>query len=139
MKTNLLSVNSDSKTKKGNKSGYLTGILYLIPAGQHGLKNLCPWASEGCKSSCLVSAGRGRFNSVQQARIKRTKFLMEDEKAFIEIVKADLHILVRQAHEQNKKPAVRLMVRPMFTSISLLTLIIIRQSIFMIIQNQPTL
>lgn len=108
MKTNLLSVNADSKTKKGIDSGYLTGILYLIPAGQHGLKNLCPWASDGCKSSCLVSAGRGRFNSVQQARIKRTKFLMEDEKAFIEIVKADLHILVRQAHEQNKKPAVRL-------------------------------
>jgi hypothetical protein len=45
---------------------------------------------------------------VENARIKRTQFLLENRRAFLEILKADIHILVRQAHEQNKKPAVRL-------------------------------
>jgi hypothetical protein len=108
MKTNLLSVNADSKTKKGIDAGYLTGIMYLTPAGQAGLKNICPSASKGCKESCLYSAGRGRFSQVENARIKRTQFLLENRRAFLEILKADIHILVRQAHEQNKKPAVRL-------------------------------
>ena len=37
---NLLSINQDSKTSKGTKKGYLTGILYLAPYKISG-KNWC--------------------------------------------------------------------------------------------------
>jgi len=107
MKTNLLSINADAKTSKGN-TGYLTGILYLTPAGQAGLKNLCPRASDGCKAACLYTAGRGKFSKVQQARIKKTKYLFEDRESFIDVLKSDIRILIRQAKEKGLKPAVRL-------------------------------
>ena len=43
----LLSVSQDSKTVKGEKLGYLTGILYLAPHKISG-SNLCPHATPGC-------------------------------------------------------------------------------------------
>jgi len=107
MKTNLLSVNADAKTSKGN-TGFLTGILYLVPAGQAGLKNLCPKASEGCKLACLYTAGRGKLNMVQEARIKKTEFFLKDRKSFLDILKSDFRILEIQAKEQGLKAAVRL-------------------------------
>ena len=59
--TRLLSVSSDAKTIKGQKKGYLTGILYLAPADESvssGGFNTCPKASAGCKAGCLFTAGR---------------------------------------------------------------------------------
>ena len=57
---------SDAKTSKGEKFGYLTAILYLSPATESGLThksgapvNLCPFATQGCMTSCLYTAGRG--------------------------------------------------------------------------------
>ena len=47
---NLLSINADSKTIKGLKKGYLTGILYLAPHKISG-SNLCPKASPGCAAA----------------------------------------------------------------------------------------
>ena len=49
----LLGVGADTKTVKGEKYGYLTGIQYLTPADGSGIANLCPFASAGCKASCL--------------------------------------------------------------------------------------
>jgi hypothetical protein len=108
MKTNLLSINADSKTSKGNKIGYLTGILYLVPAGQAGLKNLCPKASKGCIDSCLFTAGRGKFSKVESARIKKTQFFLSNRKAFLDILRSDLQILQIEARKLGLKPAVRL-------------------------------
>lgn len=108
MKTNLLSINSDAKTRKGTKQGFLTGILYLVPAGQAGLKNLCPKASKGCIESCLFTAGRGKFTTVENARINKTKHFLQDRQSFIDILKADFRILIRQAKKEGLKPAVRL-------------------------------
>jgi hypothetical protein len=44
-KLELLAVESDAKTIKGNKKGYLTGILYLAPSTEAGGRDLCPMAS----------------------------------------------------------------------------------------------
>jgi hypothetical protein len=70
-RNNLLGI-SNAKTSKGENLGVLTGILYLAPHTIAG-KNLCPFASAGCAAACLYSAGRGAFNSVQRARIAKTK------------------------------------------------------------------
>ena len=45
----LLSIESDAKTVKGSKHGYLTGIVYLDPGYD---ESICPWAGS-CKEGCL--------------------------------------------------------------------------------------
>lgn len=77
---NLLSDGStNTKTAKNNLQ---TFILYLAPSDIIGTHNLCPMASAGCKSSCLYSAGRGRFSNVQLSRINKAKFWAYDRQAF---------------------------------------------------------
>jgi len=78
--TNLLSKGStNAKTVKNNIETY---ILYLAPANMVDGFNLCPFASDGCKKVCLYSAGRGRFNNVQQSRINKSKFWAYDRATF---------------------------------------------------------
>lgn len=51
--------------------------LTLAPAGLSGYQ-LCPWRSPECETACLgKTAGRSRFSNVQEARIAKTRFLME--------------------------------------------------------------
>ena len=83
-KRNSLLGISNAKTSKGEDLGVLTGILYLAPHTIGG-KNLCPFASAGCAAACLYSAGRGAFNSVQRARIAKTKLFHTNPRAFVEI------------------------------------------------------
>ena len=40
---------------------YLTQVMYLPPSDSSGLKNFCPWATEGCRKVCL-GVGSGRMN-----------------------------------------------------------------------------
>jgi hypothetical protein len=78
--SNLLSKGStNAKTVKNNIETY---ILYLAPADMIDGFNLCPFASDGCKKACLYSAGRGRFNNVQQSRINKSKFWAYDRATF---------------------------------------------------------
>ena len=62
----LLTIGNDPKTIKGEKLGYKTGILYLSPADQSGIVNLCQRASAGCAIACLNTAGRGKMSGVQK-------------------------------------------------------------------------
>ena len=95
------------KTVKGEKKGVITGILYLAPASISGW-NVCPKASEGCKKACLYKAGRGGFNSVQLARIKKTEFYYNNRKEFIDLLRKDIKSLIKKAQTKNMIPAVRL-------------------------------
>lgn len=77
---NLLSLGSTNA--KTSKNEIETFILYLAPADTIGSHNLCPFASDGCKKSCLYSAGRGAFSNVQNSRINKTKFWAYDRVNF---------------------------------------------------------
>lgn len=99
----LLSVNQDAKTVKGLKKGYLTGILYLAPN-----RLLCPACSAGCRKACLVSAGHGRMNSVQQSRARKTKLWLHKREAFKRFLIADIQDLIFKAQFQKLKPCVRI-------------------------------
>lgn len=103
----LLSVSADAKTSKGNKKGVLTGILYLAPHTISG-HQVCPKASPGCRAACLYTAGRGVYNSVQNARINRTKWFFGERDSFMEKLVADIAALVKKAKKLNMEPAVRL-------------------------------
>jgi len=105
----LLSVNADAKTSKGTGKGFLTGICYLAPATMAGGPNVCPHASPACLAACLVTAGRASiFPAINQARIKRTRFLFADRKAFADQLKKEIAALVRKAEKGGLVPAVRL-------------------------------
>ena len=94
---------SSAKTIKGEKIGYLTGIVYLVPD-----EKLCPFAiMAGCFNPCLKSAGRGAFNSVQKARAEKTAFFKENQRAFMLSLCADVWSLARKADRLALIPLVR--------------------------------
>lgn len=103
----LLQVSSDAKTVKGERYGILTGILYLAPADSSGVINVCPKAGL-CKGPCLNTAGRGAFDNVQQARIAKTRYMVEHPEAFLDSLRYDVEALVRKATRLKLRPAVRL-------------------------------
>ena len=88
-------------------AGLLNFILHLAPSDLSG-RNTCPNASTGCKATCLNTAGRGQFNSVQQARIRKTKYFFEDRQAFLDDLFKDLCSALAKAKRQGKKCVVRL-------------------------------
>lgn len=104
----LLSINQDSKTIKGLQKGYLTGIMYLAPYTLGG-KNICPFAkAAGCVEACLNTAGRGIFNNVQQARLKRTALFHSDINAFMNKLAVEIEALEKTAIKNGLIPVIRL-------------------------------
>jgi len=79
----LLGFNTNAKTIKGEKIGFYTGILYLAPSDISGFQ-VCPMAKLAqCEAACLYTAGRGAFNSIQKARIEKTKKFFNDRPNFM--------------------------------------------------------
>jgi len=107
--TKLLSIAADAKTIKGQKKGYLTGILYLAPATQAGVGDMCPKRSKGCTDSCLYTAGRAvMFSSINQARIRKTREFMNHRQEFMQALVRDIYRLKRKAKREGLTPVVRL-------------------------------
>lgn len=99
----LLSVSADAKTIKGEKRGYLTGILYLLPS-----KLLCPGCSAGCRKVCLVSAGRGKMKCVNRARARKTHMFLKQFNMFKKFLIQDIKALIVRAEHKGLTPCVRL-------------------------------
>jgi len=100
----MLSVGNDAKTVKGEKLNYLTGILYLIPD-----YDLCPASKlAGCDVACLVSAGRGKFNSVINGRANKTAIYKRFPELFYELISRDIKRLQAKAQREGKQLAIRL-------------------------------
>ena len=103
----LLNIDANAKTVKGQKQGYLTGILYLAPADLSGYE-VCPQRSAGCTEACLNTAGRGVFSNVQASRISKTKYYFEDRPAFMDDLVLNIKALERKANRMGLTPVVRL-------------------------------
>jgi hypothetical protein len=99
---------ANAKTSKGESLGYLTGILYLAPADTVEGINLCPFASKGCKASCLFTAGRGKFSNVMNARIKKTIHFRDDINSFMESLVLSIENVILEARVKGLKPCIRL-------------------------------
>lgn len=95
---------SSAKTVKGEKIGYLTGILYLQPG-----ERVCPFALKaGCLHPCLNTAGRGIYSSVQAARKAKTDHFFAHQREFMLALAADIWTLQRRAIKLGMIPLVRL-------------------------------
>lgn len=106
--SNLLSIDTNAKTVKGQKLGFMTGILYLAPATLSG-RNTCAMADIAqCAAACLNTAGRGRFTAIQSARINKTNYFFENREAFMLHIAVDIAKLVKKANKAGLTPLVRL-------------------------------
>ena len=102
---NLLSKgNTNAKTIK---NALETFILYLAPYNLSGF-NVCAFASNGCIEGCLNTAGHGIFNSVQEARINKTKFWGFDRSAFYLQLGNELLKIFDKTIKKDIKIAIRL-------------------------------
>jgi hypothetical protein len=106
---NLLSISSDAKTSKGEKLGFLTGILYLAPYKTISIYNTCSMAElAGCHIACLYTAGRGAYSSVQKARINKTNWFYQDRQSFINQLIKNIYSLIYKANKLSLIPLIRL-------------------------------
>jgi hypothetical protein len=106
---NLLSISSDAKTSKGEKLGFLTGILYLAPYKTISIYNTCSMAHiAGCDIACLYSAGRGAYSNVQKARINKTNWFYQDRQSFINQLIKNIYSLIYKANKLGLIPLIRL-------------------------------
>ena len=110
----LLGVGNNAKTIKGDGSEYLTAILYMTPykvwvetLGRY--MNSCPMAEEaGCIKGCLNTAGRGAFNNVQSARLRKAQWFYNDRRGFMKQLYADVLKFRNYCVKRGIQPVVRL-------------------------------
>lgn len=112
------------KTEKGRGAGYWTFILHLAPASLSGF-NVCPMATAGCKAACLNTAGHGGImaghgiltaadvaagivNSIQKARIRKTKAFFAARHEFMRVLVADIVKAIKLARRNGFTPVFRL-------------------------------
>ena len=104
----LLGFNSNAKTIKGNKLGFYTGILYLAPYNLSG-HQVCPMAELAqCHIACLNTSGRGQFNSIQLARIAKTKYYFADRNNFMLNLIKDINKGINKAKQLDQQLLIRL-------------------------------
>lgn len=107
-KITILSIGADAKTVKGEKQGYLTAIFYGAPHTLGGGVTLCPFSTKGCRYACLYTAGHGATNFVQQRRLAKTEFYLNEPDEFMSQLEDEITKFVKQAERKNMIPAVRL-------------------------------
>ena len=109
MQTLLSAPTSNAKLAKGIKKGFKTYGLSLAPYNLSG-KNLCPHASEGCAIACLNTAGLGKMQSVQKARLEKTKEFLNNREEFLSTLKKEIDSKIKNARKKMEKIAFRLNV-----------------------------
>jgi hypothetical protein len=112
------------KLAKGEKQGYLSFVLHLAPAKLSGYQ-VCPMATAGCRAACLNTAGRGGMmagvsrlteadvaaglqNTIQKARIRKTKLFFEDREQFLDLLVREVRKGIRYAKQRGFTPVFRL-------------------------------
>lgn len=113
---------TSAKIAKGEKLGFLTGVLYLIPADLHGFgKTLCPFASAGCKATCLVVSGHSMRNYVARPLLpnglpdnavirawqEKTRLYFEERDVFMAQLAKEIMALVRAADRRGMRAVLR--------------------------------
>jgi hypothetical protein len=97
----------NTKTRKGEKRGFLTMGLSMSPHKTAGLGNVCTSAGL-CIETCLDETGLGSvFRSIHAYRAAKTWLWFNDKKLFWEILETDLARATRKADRENLELAFR--------------------------------
>jgi hypothetical protein len=104
----LLAIDGNAKTVKGQKEGFKTAILYLTPASGSG-ENVCAMAALAqCDEPCLNTAGRGAMSNVQIARLRKTLFYVQYREQFLALLRKDIRRCVKSIVKSGYTPLIRL-------------------------------
>ena len=106
----LMQIGTNAKTRKGEKLGVDTGILYMIADSQATPKGetLCPWAKIAkCNKACLLTAGRGRMTSVEMSRMYKTLYYLQMRQDFLARLRRELAAHERKAAKAGRKAGFR--------------------------------
>jgi len=103
---NLLTDNQ-VKMLKARELGYYSVILHLEPAYKYKGINTCPWSGQ-CAGYCLGGSGQMRFDRARQARIRRTKLLIDNPSEFYALLTHDICKAQRYADALGMRLSVRL-------------------------------
>lgn len=100
---------SQPKIDKSNRYSdvFRTAILHLAPSNLSGV-NLCPYATKGCIEACLNTSGRGKFDSIQQARIIKSLHFIQNREGFLLQLHFEILAFINKCKASNKLPAIRL-------------------------------
>lgn len=99
----LFSISTNAKTIKGEKLGYLTGMLYLAPSKLSGYQVCAMAAVAQCEEACLNRAGLGGvYTSIQKSRIEKTKRFFEDREAFLADIVKSIRGLIKLSRKQRR-------------------------------------
>jgi hypothetical protein len=124
MSTFKLLTTGNPKIEKGTGKGYLTFILHFAPHKLSGF-NVCAGATLGCIHACLNTAGRGgmmagvarltfdmvaagKVNTIQAARIRKTRRFFEDRESFMTDLAKEIDKAIRYAEKRGLQPVFRL-------------------------------
>jgi len=108
-KGKLIISGNNAKTVKGDGDAFETAIMYLAPFTQAGVGNVCSMAAmAACWQGCLNTAGRGAMNTVQAARVRKTKQYMTERVSFLAQLVEDLEGFAAYCKRKGVKPCVRL-------------------------------
>ena len=107
------SVDSSQKVEKGKKENFQTLILYLS-AGKNAGKDVCSFASTGCRLACLVGSGhsliekRAGKHVIDVSRIVKTWLTVYRKDIAIDVLKHEIRLASARAERKGHKFAVRL-------------------------------
>ena len=107
MTQDILGIDTNAKTVKGSKFGYMTGIAYLAPSTESGY-DTCQYASVGCKAACLFTAGRGAMSNVKSARVKKTLSFFKNKFIWLNKLNDEIVKMKKKTAKLEVKPCVRL-------------------------------
>ena len=97
-----------AKNAKGEKLGYMTGILFLSPATESGLIDMCLGRNSHCTKACLGhSTGHLRFDKSRASRVDKTQMFVENRQLFLECVEWDIGMVIRRAERLGLTPVFR--------------------------------
>lgn len=113
-KIRSLLTESNPKTLKGLKKGYMSAILHLSPSDRSGFQT-CAKATVGCRAACLNTAGRGGLglktkgdNGVQKARRRKTHWFFARRAEFMAQLATEVANHVKKAEGKGFIPCIRL-------------------------------
>jgi hypothetical protein len=106
----LSNAKTNAKTKKMlDEFGYEAVIQYMAPDKvADGYHTVCPYATAGCRDSCLYTAGRGAMRMVQNARINKTLSWFSGRAAYTHRLCGELVNLEDRAIKKGYTPVARL-------------------------------
>ena len=105
--SSTLLTSGNAKILKGKKLGFVTYGIHFAPANLSGFE-VCPDRSKGCTSSCLNTAGRGRMQGTQDARIAKTILFFKQKQAFLDKLTKEIASKIKSAKKKGMEAVFRL-------------------------------